>query len=45
MKEAEADVSKELEESWAHMGQNQPVGSPEAIEERLRTGRSRIMGS
>lgn len=45
MKEAEADVSKELEASWAHMGQNRPVGPPEAIEERLRTGRPRIMGS
>lgn len=45
MKDSEAKVAKELEESWAHLGQRRPVGSPQEIEERLRVGRSRTMGS
>ncbi|KAL2107441.1 hypothetical protein VUR80DRAFT_5249 [Thermomyces stellatus] len=45
MKESEAEVASELEESWAHLGQRRPIGSPEVVEERLRAGRSRTMGS
>lgn len=45
MKDSEPQVMEELKDSWAHLGQKRPLGSPEAIEERLRSGRPRIMGS
>ena len=45
MKESEAEVAKELEGTWDHLGQRRPVGTPDAIEARLRAGRSRTMGS
>ncbi|PKS11857.1 hypothetical protein jhhlp_001151 [Lomentospora prolificans] len=41
----EANASQELEERWSHFGLDRSLGTPDAIEELLRSRRFKTMGS